>query len=202
MNTRNPINWLTACVLLLAASASNAAYIDSNTGLEWLDLGETQYDSYNTVITRITVGDLAGEGWRYATGDEFDTMVTGFGTGGTPGGHLPCLGQAYCGWSTANNGLVTQLLSTFGDLTGMTRSYGILADSIGLSHRASQFYDWAGSAESVTQDLIMTYDTAVSGNQGQQNLGSFLVREVPVPAAAWLFLSALGGLGIIKRKRQ
>ena len=32
--------------------------------------------------------------------------------------------------------------------------------------------------------------------------GSFTVNEVPLPAAAWLFISAIGGLGVVKRCRK
>ncbi len=32
--------------------------------------------------------------------------------------------------------------------------------------------------------------------------GQFVVSEVPLPAAAWLFISAIGGLGVVKRFRK
>ncbi len=32
--------------------------------------------------------------------------------------------------------------------------------------------------------------------------GPFTVNEVPVPAAAWLFISAIGGLGVVKRFKK
>ena len=52
-------------------------------------------------------------------------------------------------------------------------------------------------------DLVVT-DTAVGfeGGAGFWKVVTTDVGEVPLPAAAWFFLSAIGGLGLIKRRQR
>ena len=62
------------------------------------------------------------------------------------------------------------------------------------------------SAGPHTLDLIVTADCCGSG-AGHWKLVSSPVfpgagGEVPLPAAAWFFLSAIGGLGLIKRRQR
>jgi hypothetical protein len=187
---------------LLASSVSvNAAIVDhgfyltdTSTGLDWLDFNVTQNQSFNTVGYRIQSGDL--KGWVYATGDQFDGLVGSFG--GTP---MTCTsGQDYCGWSTANFNVATAMLAYLGTIQyDYQTSIGILADEgpvPGTKWRA--LLSWQiGSQESETQDLIDTHFSAVDYDYNDGHVtGSFLVRtsEVPIPAAGWLFLSALLGL--------
>ena len=67
--------------LLISASLSRAAFIDGEvfttdtaTGLDWLDVTETQGYSYNATLEAISAGgNLVG--WRFATINEFYGLI-------------------------------------------------------------------------------------------------------------------------------
>lgn len=64
-------------------------------------------------------------------------------------------------------------------------------------------YNWTGMTNSnVTfADSSVTVDLRHLAQNGVLNV-KIETAEVPLPAAAWLFLSAIGGLGILKRFRK
>jgi hypothetical protein len=205
-----------ALVGLTLSLSANASIVDlgvitrdTGTGLDWLDLTETHWQSYDTVTERLQEGgDL--EGWNYATSAQLDTLLTNFG--GTP--NLGCgAGVSYCGHSTENNGLVAIVLAHLGDLSGdgTLISSGILADTHETTHggtwqRIAHLSDSAflDPATAATHDYILNIPgTSINPGIEYGDAGSFLVRAsaVPVPAAAWLFGSAVIGLAGIKRKK-
>lgn len=177
---------------------------DTNTGLEWLDLTVTTDQSYNDVVARINGGDL--QGWAYATGTQFDALIGSFG--GQP---MTCdsglaRGNDYCGWSSENNGVVAQVVSFVGDLYGRNESLGLLGDPYIYSEPDGIFWAYLSDYNrdlSPAYDRIETYYGFTSKDYSNPWTGSFLVRpsEVPLPAAAWLFGSAVLGLVVVKRKQ-
>lgn len=199
---------LASLTLSLSANAAiidNGTYTtDTDTGFDWLDLTETAYNSFDDVTNRIGLfGDLHAGGWAFATGAQFDTLMENFGAAS-----MTCSnGYQFCGLSTANNNIVTSVLGLFGDISGGTKDvYGWIADidpDTGYPILA-RLYDNPANGNSATADAIYTFATALPSTSSFASTGAFLVRtsEVPLPATAWLFLSALGGLGIIKRKRH
>lgn len=61
--------------------ASHASYLDTATGIEWLEVTKTAGLSYNEVSTQFgNGGDF--EGWRYATGSELNDMMSRYGGDG------------------------------------------------------------------------------------------------------------------------
>lgn len=85
-----------AMAALLAASCNvaNAAFIDSGTyltdttsSLDWLDVTTSVNRSYNDVSNWFGVGDMF-EGWRYATGLEFNGLVGHWTSGATATGYV------------------------------------------------------------------------------------------------------------------
>ena len=74
---------ISVTTLAIATSTATAAFIDHNTyltdtdsGLDWLDVTESVNMSYDYVSSQFSTGGQF-EGWRYATGDEFNALLAG-----------------------------------------------------------------------------------------------------------------------------
>lgn len=60
------------------SSASHASYLDTATGIEWLEVTKTAGLSYSEVSAQFANGGDF-EGWRYATGSELNDMMSRYG---------------------------------------------------------------------------------------------------------------------------
>jgi hypothetical protein len=58
-------------------SGDKLAMLDTETGIEWLDLLQTAGETMNTIRPKLDVGG-AYEGWRFATASEVETMAENF----------------------------------------------------------------------------------------------------------------------------
>lgn len=93
--------------------------------------------------------------------------------------------------------------------TGLNYDSAALRNQLGLTRSLLTliFSDPDGdSSLSSTRDYINLSDTsAIFYNNSlvapNSSIGWLVVSEVPLPAAAWLFISALGGLVVAKRKQ-
>lgn len=169
-------------------------FTDSQSGLDWLDLTETQGMSFNYVSSQLGVGGEF-EGWRYATSQDVEILL------GNLGGVGP-----YTGSREENNGIVIPLL----DLWGYTGVYG---ESTAIIANFNLFYDWRRSLlslsdkptndNSATSDWISMGIGSVEESWELSYVGSALVRTsaVPVPAAFLLFSSGLLVMvGLVKKR--
>lgn len=180
---------------------SGSFVADSDTGLDWLKLTETQGQSFAQVSSELGSGGSL-EGWSFATSAQLDQLITN--AGGTPSS---CgNGTAYCGWSSANNGVVDSFLALFGDLTGNSRSEGFLADSSGSQQWTAKFLDSDGFSQAATSDFISTLDNTLPTHLANSGVGSFLVKQasssVPEPGAPLLLGLALLALQVLQVRRH
>lgn len=199
---------------------------DSNTGLDWLDVTETRGLSYSQVSAQMEVGG-AYDGWRYATLAELDQLIINFGYTAV---NADCgYTSLHCDSGLDELQVIEVIIRTLGDTqdayydetnhpfdvpeTGAGRTIGIL----GTSHRTEGEYDVAfiedfearyrseidGELRENKFDRVNTARLSVGAEGSNREFGSFLVApsEVPIPAAAWFFGSALLGLAGIKCKR-
>ncbi len=186
-----------ALLALVAFSCfTHATYFDSSTGLYWLDLRETRGQSYNEVLLRLTLGDLAGRGWHFATGDQFDTMVTNMG--GTP---MECAVTSYgadfdyCGL-TGTIGLVAHIQETLGDISNEDGVHlGVLDDVVhvypdGSEERASARM---GYSFPTGEEYIFTHGDYDSNDTTYDEQGSYLITEVAPKAVIEAESMALSG---------
>ncbi len=193
--------------------SANAAIIDhgtftsvSATSLDWLDLAETSNRTYSDINSQLGAGGEF-EGWRYADTVEIIALLDAFGGDGNSTYYNP----------GGNNGLLAALAPYWGDLKcaqeGCTPGKG-----------ESNFIFWqlptggnirTGNINDISQinvhsglDVSLTSDVVnIGGFLGATNISNPLtahalvrgIAVVPVPAAAWLFGSALGLLGWMRR---
>lgn len=169
---------------------------DTDSGLEWLDLTETDGLSYKRVKKMIKdSGSLSG--WRYASRDEVRDLYSSAGIG--LGNQM---GKKYFNEMNALTDLLGDTVRgrTYG-FSGLTAESFLLKNNRILFWAATKRFFWKEYSWSNTNGFIQ-FDTSSS-----LNVGSFLVRQttvsaVPVPAAVWLFGSALLGLVGIKRTKS
>ena len=168
---------------------------DTETGLEWLDLSETLGQSINNV--RGGYGGYIDLGFRYATTDEVRALYE----------HAPI--SSFDNAIPGNWGGVNNLLILMGPTGGSWNGYIFAEGFAGIGEPgADRAYVPGiyrhGPTESQGAGVLFpgpvdTFD-AIEGAVG--SAGSYLVRAVPLPAAAWLFGSGLLGLIGVARRRK
>lgn len=183
-------------------AGDNLVTRDTTTGLEWLDLSVTSGRTYDDIAANLGAGQEF-DGWRYATGAEISDLWTSFG--GNP--------AYYNGFSTENDGLFQLIAPYLGDLycngniacdTGNGYSFMLTSDEYaGGGHYAALMLNAYYHPDAATQDNFSLHESIVT-TYAPAEMGSALVRSitvVPVPAAIWLFVSGLVGLGFMTRRK-
>lgn len=191
---------------------------DTDTGLDWLDVTVTRGLSYNQVTAQMGAGGIY-EGWRYATMAELDTLISNFGYTAVkqncPYTSLHCDSNNNVG---GQGELIESIIRTLGDTQDAywdsvsapddisPLGAGYTAGILGSQQGQTGFYDLAlildmqrtidrtNTAEGLdSPDEVNTYNSSRSGTYSKLSTGSFLVATtaVPIPAAGWLFLTAL-----------
>jgi hypothetical protein len=206
-------------------SPANAAIIDNDwyttdteSGLDWLDVTETVGMSYNIVFAQLVTGGTY-EGWRYATGDEVNTLVSNALS------ISPAI-STYSPYSIAENPLFDDLIQTLGSTyaaqypttdcdtgtcepgTGLHYTSGILSDTWTFGGGFHFVAHLADAQETdpyqLANDASVAHLIAISPTQSSPDVGSFLVRPmqpVPEPAAWSLMVVGLLGLFGVHRPR-
>ena len=221
---------LVGSLLFSVASVSSAAIIDNgfyttdtSTGLHWLDVTETRNRSYNDISGELVSGGEY-ENWRFATQAEFEGLLINFGFSTQPG----CVFGQFCSDNQITDPTTITLMESAIGLLGDTQGaylHGLGASVLSGLNRgaASGFFEYNGTTNlgfinigelisKSTGSVVGTPNPYLSSinieglDNTRTNSGSFLVSTiapsvVPVPAAAWLFGSALIGLVGIKRKK-
>jgi hypothetical protein len=184
----------------LLAANDGLITLDTDTGLEWLDVTATVGLSVNDVLGG--AGGWTDLGFRYAGSDELEQLFLDSAAGSTISFYS----------FTANN------------FTGAS----LLVDLLGNSYSSREFPGSQGFVDPGTPDMFSEsyahasfYQISVSDSTGRfhstqgsfslnqtgATIGSFLVREAsPVPEPSSLALLGMGGLALIgyglRRKRK
>lgn len=178
---------LISCGAYAALVDNGSSMIDNGTGLEWYDLDNVDSlgKSYNDIVASSL---YTVDGYEHATVAQVITMFTNAGFLTTDNTNNP-----------ANDPAAATLLAFLGctQFCATVNATGRgFADwtTPGWTTRPNYHTSGLGAGAATTSllsnDLDLTDATA----------GHYLVRAVPVPAAAWLFGSALGMLGWLRRK--
>jgi len=167
---------------------------DTETGLDWLDVTISLNESYNEVINQLEEGGKY-EGYRYATADEFNTLVSNYtGTNVTQSQVRQVID------SKANTDKLIDMLGSTQKPTQGARGYDIYNEYVGFNFSrtldsvtgititgySDDGYSYVGySIIAKTQDFgtrIWHYSNSninkyVNRNAKDPEAGSFLVRE-------------------------
>jgi len=177
---------VTAGSLQAALVDNGTSMIDTATGLKWLDLTETQGLSWNEVeaSTHVTV-----DGYAHATVAQVITLFNNAGFLTTDNTN-----------NVANDPAAADLLAYLGctQFCGTVNATGrgfAAWTTAGYTTRPNYHSSGLGAGAATTSLLSNNLDLTDS------TAGHYLVQVVPVPAAAWLFGSALGLLGWIRKSR-
>jgi len=192
---------------------------DSHSGLDWKDVTLTVNRSYNDVSSQLGAGGEF-DGWRYATSTEFVSLIKNY-TGlisipvnttiqlpeGTALELVTFLG------STWDSPYQEQYGQSYEEYTGYglqdDRTYGMVIDDgytgESTQHAVPFIHYLERSQSSLDLEYVYAAGLSMTDTQTDNTMGSFLVRDtvsaVPVPAAVWLFGSAIAGLGFSSRRK-
>ena len=162
---------------------------DTDQGLDWLKLTETQGLTFEYISSQLGPGGEF-EGWTYATGAQFEGLMLETGAEAMNS----CFNLQFCG--AQDSSLVQTIGAILGE-TGAGYTLGILADNSELMPDMH----WVALVTSVVLPLhseagIYTYSHQQQISVTDPEVGSFLVRpsEVPIPQAGILFMSSITGL--------
>jgi len=187
---------------------------DTNQDLQWLDLSET-------IGMSVTDALAANEGWRLATNTEVEAMFWQ----AFPNYEANRVGFDFAQYTTDPNvdeGIYTgppyaelvpdveNFISLFGATVDITsnvyyaKSNGYYQDEDGtwrITGVLKYLVDDVTDYETYTVNGLDHYGS-YSGS-ANSSFGTYLVRAtvIPIPAAVWLFGSALAGLGWMRRKQ-
>lgn len=184
---------------LLNFSLTNAAGIAANAGtLQW---GIMSVDNSGSISTAATVNLL--------TTVNSSSVLTGpgavllnsagiTGTGTSVKGFLTDNASANDSVSSTTAGATDNWTTNNGNTATLTSTIGAAAAS--NSTLAMYLFSNSASANSNTAATYAAYAGTWSLNAAT-GIVSYAVNAVPVPAAVWLLLSGLGGLGVVGRRR-
>ena len=174
---------------------------DRSTNLEWLDLPYTEGLSINDIESSAFFVD---DGWGWASSLEYEALMT---TWSDPALTTRTVTNDVEGIVNATYLLKLIGSSSTSEIVGFSRNFervlcGISNNTTEYCHETRSFNISAGEyAESKSVDITNYFGFRESDSRSF--VGAFLVRPsvVPVPAAAWLFGSALlGFFGFSRRK--
>jgi len=191
---------VTGIILSLSSQASTVSFngytLDTNNnivtggGLRWLQWDETVGLSVNEALAN-------NNDWRVATDSEMNALMSDFGL---------TFGEIYQSNQDSSN--ITAFIDLFGETSpGEIPSFdrdssaiyqGTETDiysalTVGSNYLENNPYPLGSSSLNGLQNFIYSQESF-------SVFGVALVSPVPVPAAAWLFSSALVGLAGVKRK--
>jgi len=182
-------------------SAGLSAFLSSNPGSEW------------TVIASVNDTDVVG-GAPAAGASLLNSGVVGSSTTGSAVGTD---GTTNDQQRATMNGWIADMQAAAGGLqefsvagtdpvsSDSARNGGFFNGSlIGVDATANLYYSQANPADSTTMadpNVVTAITSAAGGLAGLTAGGTFTANAVPVPAAAWLFGSALMGLSVVRRRK-
>jgi hypothetical protein len=199
----NILKLASATIALLISSSVNASLIDNGnyttdtvSGLNWLDLTETNGLTYYYVSSQLAAGGVY-DGWRYATLAETENLFMEFGLPITNTSESPISASTLSGITT----MISYLGNTPGEFSAeYSGSLGLVDVSSGSgSHLRVGALTTGYGASAVTESTVFETDS-----YGANYFGHYLVQlmPVPVPAAVWLFSTGLVGLITIARRKS
>jgi hypothetical protein len=185
-------------LLIFVAVPAAAATIDFEEAFP--DYGMPENYGYGVVESKgFTIRNFDGVYFTPLNSTEGFFIESGFGENGSRG-------LAYCPWCT----LVVE--ESGGELFSLTSAY--LRDQGGLSVTVTGFLSGGGQVQLVASGLgetlvfgeqwsgLTRVEFGSAGSNGGQEIDNIVVNAVPIPAAVWLFGSALAGLGWMRRKQS
>ena len=184
----------------LRSAGDNLVTRDTVSGLDWLDLTETNNMSRVDVLAKLGDGGEF-DGWRYAARYEVADLWLNFG--------IDFSGSDYGYYSGVVNPGIVQATSFLGNIPDdpAVHTYSLIGIT-GLRQSSTShyilgaFYN-AVDGYNVYHDIRDGYSLPDTGAAAWY--GHYLVKDasvVPVPAAVWMFGSGLLGLiGMARRKR-
>jgi hypothetical protein len=188
---------------LITSSATFAATVSAD-GKNWRQLTETGGLSFNTITTLCPIGggacSGAYDGWTWATVSEVQSLFQTYNATFVANGGVSTVGAV-----GNNNPWAPSFLADFNKTQGTTGTYENVA---GWTATASDS-TWAFIGEvsdsflvsASYPDLMRTITSTRTGSIPGRGVWLYETSPVPLPAAAWLFISALGGLVVAKRKQ-
>ena len=182
----------TAALLGLATASANAATVD-NLGIN--------PNSITGAFSSITFGGTGTTG-----SGVFDDQILFQLVGGPAFLTIASVTNVYAQLSDFITGFTGKVLYLGSD--GVLGGVGSAADTIVIGPTAATACpltpNCQGFAGSALLTLVGNYALDLSGNGGGTSGygGNLAVAEVPIPAAAWLFLTGLAGIEALRRRKK